>query len=64
MNTIKNIHLLTGILPEAEIEKLEAGAKQHLRFSNITFKIIYPQKIDSRIYFASSAGFKMFNTGS
>ena len=40
MNTILNIHKLTSLLPAADIERLEEGAKQHLRFSRITFKII------------------------
>lgn len=40
MNTIKNIHKLTGIIPDESIANLEAGAALHLRNSNITFKII------------------------
>ncbi len=40
MNIIKNIHKLAGIVPEDIIQKLEAGALQHQRYSNITFKII------------------------
>jgi hypothetical protein len=40
METIKNTHKFTDILSAAEIEKLEDCATQHLRFSNITFKVI------------------------
>lgn len=40
MNTIKNIHKLAGIVPAADIEKLETGAAMHLRHANISFKII------------------------
>ena len=38
MATIKNIHLLP--LVDKDREKLEAGAKLHLRMSNIQFKIL------------------------
>lgn len=40
MNTIKNIHKLTGIVPAADIIKIDLGANLHLRHSNIGFKII------------------------
>ncbi len=40
MNTIKNLHKLTGILQPDQIERLERAANLHLRHSNITFKII------------------------
>ncbi len=40
MSTIKNIHQLAGIIPAADIDKLDAGAALHLRHSNISFKII------------------------
>lgn len=40
MNTIKNIHLISGILPEENIDDLQQGAFLYKRHANITFKII------------------------
>lgn len=40
MPTIKNIHKIAGLLDESAIQKLEAGAAQHKRYSNIEFKIL------------------------
>lgn len=36
---IKNIHLLTDIVKPGDLEKLEHAAREHKRYSNITFKI-------------------------
>ena len=40
MNTIKNLHKLSGVFTPEQIERLEKAANLHLRLSNITFKII------------------------
>jgi hypothetical protein len=40
MSTIINLHKLAGLLPEADLKKLETGATMHLHSSNISFKII------------------------
>jgi len=40
MNTIINIQKLSEILAESELLRLDAGALQHKRFSNIVFDII------------------------
>lgn len=37
---IKNIHLVKDLLSESDLEKLNAGALQHRKFSRITFKIL------------------------
>ncbi|UFH52530.1 hypothetical protein [Spirosoma sp. KNUC1025] len=37
---IKNIHLLSNMLSETDLEKLTAGALQHRKFSRITFKVL------------------------
>jgi hypothetical protein len=50
MSTIINLFKLNGMVPAADIEKLEAGAALHKRHSNIVFKIISVDnvKIDIR----------------
>jgi transcriptional regulator with AAA-type ATPase domain len=40
MPILKNSHLLEGVLKQSDIDKMEHAALQHLRYSNITFKII------------------------
>jgi len=40
MNTIKNIHKIDQLISARDLEKLEEGAKLHLRHSNISFKIM------------------------
>jgi hypothetical protein len=54
MNTIKNINKLTGIIPDSQIARLEAGAALHLRHSNISFKII--EANDTEIHVRTEQG--------
>lgn len=39
-NNIKNLHLVNDILSEKDLEMMEHAGQEHLRFSNITFKVI------------------------
>ena len=40
MNIIKNLHLVADIVDQKDMDKMEHGALQHRRYSNVTFKII------------------------
>lgn len=37
---IRNVYLLSGLLPDEELTKLTVGALQHRKFSRITFEIL------------------------
>lgn len=40
MSLIKNSHMLSGIVSQEEINKMEHAALQHRQLANITFKVI------------------------
>lgn len=44
MNTVKNLHYLSGYLPDEKADALEQGAHQYRRHSNITFKVLKANK--------------------
>lgn len=57
MSTIKNIHKISPLLSESDLSKLEAGAAQHKRYSNIEFKVLdVDQDPDKRLYLKVNQG--------
>lgn len=44
MNTVKNLHYLSGYLPKEKTGELEQGASLYQRHANITFKILKANK--------------------
>lgn len=57
MNTIKNIHKISGLLSPDDLFKLNAGANQHLKHSNIAFKILSVSDNDITIQTAQGKSF-------
>lgn len=54
MNAIKNLHLLEGIVSEADMVKMEYAGARHKTYANITFKVI--EVSEKKVLFSVSQG--------